>query len=282
MDSIFNVLDLTSLSPSSEIVNSSPFTLTINGHGFDTLSTVYFNDDSKTTTYVSDSVLTAEIDSSDISVVGNYSVWVTDQWGISDTLIFTVTPQLPSLTLITPQMILRYVSGGSPPTGLTVTATGENFSDSSVAYFNGSAKTTTVVSDTVLTFTITGMEMSTLGNFPVWISNYGINSDTVALRVVDNLITMLLFKPTLQCVRNNGGGSYTAYFGYVNDNGVSIYVPIGSKNKFLLNPIDRGQPKLFLPGTHTNVFSVNFNGKNLTWTLDQASVTANSKSTPCP
>lgn len=108
-----------------------------------------------------------------------------------------VTP--PVLTSITPQVILRYVSGGSPPTGLTVTATGENFSDSSVAYFNGSAKTTTVVSDTVLTFTITGMEMSTLGNFPVWISNYGINSDTVALRVVDNLITMLLFKPTLQC-----------------------------------------------------------------------------------
>ncbi|NUM62651.1 MAG: hypothetical protein HUU44_10975, partial [Ignavibacteriaceae bacterium] len=45
-----------------------------------------------------------------------------------------VTP--PVLTSITPQVILRYVSGGSPPTGLTVTATGENFSDSSVAYFN--------------------------------------------------------------------------------------------------------------------------------------------------
>ncbi|KAA0243528.1 MAG: hypothetical protein D8M26_03630 [Ignavibacteriae bacterium] len=189
----------------------------------------------------------------------------------------------PVLTSITPQMILRYVSGGNPPTGLTVTATGENFSDSSIAYFNGSAKTTTVISDTVLTFPITGSEMSTLGSHQIWISTYGINSDISGINVVDNLNILLgLLVPTLQCVRNNGGGSYTAYFGYVNDNGVSIYIPIGSKNKFVSLQIDKGQPKLFLPGTHTNVFSVNFNGKNLTWTLDQASVTANKNSTPCP
>ena len=50
MDSIFNVLDLTSLNPSSAIVNSPPFKLTINGHGFDSLSTVYFNDTANTTT----------------------------------------------------------------------------------------------------------------------------------------------------------------------------------------------------------------------------------------
>jgi hypothetical protein len=281
MDSIFNVLDLTSLNPSSALVNSPPFTLTVNGHGFDTLSTVYFNDTAKTTTYISDSVLTAEISTSDISVVGNYPVWVTDQWGTSDTLIFTVVSP-PVLNSISPTIVLRYTSGGLPPSGLTVTATGYGFSDSSVAYFNGNAKVTTIVSDSVVTFPITGSEMSTLGNYPVWISTYGINSDTLTLSVVDNLIAMQQFIPTLQCVQNNGGGSYTAYFGYVNDNGVSIYVPIGSKNKFVLTPIDRGQPKLFLPGTHTNVFSVNFNGRDLTWTLDQTSVTANKDSTACP
>ena len=91
MDSIFNVLALTSLNPSSAIVNSPPFTLTVNGHGFDSLSTVYLNDTAKTTTYISDSVLTAEISTSDISVVGNYPIWVTDKWSISDTLSFTVT-----------------------------------------------------------------------------------------------------------------------------------------------------------------------------------------------
>ena len=88
MDSIFNVLALTSLNPSSAIVNSPPLTLTVSGHGFDSLSTVYFNDTANTTTYVSDSVLTVEISTSDISVVGNYPVWVTDKWATSDTLSF--------------------------------------------------------------------------------------------------------------------------------------------------------------------------------------------------
>jgi hypothetical protein len=73
MDSILNVLDLTTLDPTSAIVNSPPFTLTVSGLGFDTLSTVYFNDTEKTTTYVSDSLLTAEISTSDISTTGRLS-----------------------------------------------------------------------------------------------------------------------------------------------------------------------------------------------------------------
>jgi len=90
MDSILNVLDLTSLNPSSKTVGSSSFTLTVNGHGFDSLSTVYFNDTSKTTTFVSDSVLSAEIPPSDVSFAGSFPVWVTDRYSISDTLLFTV------------------------------------------------------------------------------------------------------------------------------------------------------------------------------------------------
>ena len=186
----------------------------------------------------------------------------------------------PVLTSISPAIVLRYISGGGIPSGLTATATGYNFSDSSVVYFNGNAKATTIISDTVLTFPITISEMSTLGNYTVWISNYGTNSDTLTFSVVDNLPQSIT--PTLQCVRYNGVNSYTAYFGYNNSNNVSVYIPLSSKNKFAPTPIDRGQPKLFLAGTHTNVFSVNFNGKNLTWTLDQASVTANSSSAPCP
>jgi hypothetical protein len=280
MDSIFNVLDLTSLNPSSAIVNSPPFTLTVNGHGFDSLSTVYFNDTAKTTTYVSDSVLTAEISTSDISTIGNYPVWVTDEWGTSDTLTFTVVPHPPVLSSISPAIYLRPIAIDLAPPGVTVTATGEFFSHSSVAYFNGNAKATTYISDTVVTFQLSSSDISTVGNYPVWISNYGSNSDTLIFSVTNNLPQSIT--PTLQCVRNNGGGSYTAYFGYNNNNSVGVYIPISSKNKFSPTPIDRGQPKIFLPGSHTNVFSVNFNGTNLTWTLNQASVTANRNSAPCP
>ncbi|MBL1156129.1 MAG: hypothetical protein D8M51_14525, partial [Ignavibacteriae bacterium] len=90
MDSIFNVLELTNLNPNSVNINSNSFTLTVNGKGFDTVSTVYFNGQPRATTFVSDSVITAEILSSDVTAVGSFPVWVTDRYSISDTLQFSV------------------------------------------------------------------------------------------------------------------------------------------------------------------------------------------------
>ena len=91
MDSIFNVLYLTSLSPNSVNINSNSFSLTVNGKGFDTVSTVYFNGQEKVTTFVSDSIITAEIPASDLTVIGSFPVWVKDRYSISDTLQFSVT-----------------------------------------------------------------------------------------------------------------------------------------------------------------------------------------------
>ena len=99
MDSIFNELNLSSLTPSTATVNSPSFTLVAKGRGFDSSSTVYFNGQTRTTTFVSDSLLTAQILSTDISVAGNFPVWATDKWAVSDTLQFTVT-QSSSLNLI--------------------------------------------------------------------------------------------------------------------------------------------------------------------------------------
>ncbi len=90
MDSIFNVLELTNLNPNSVNINSNSFTLTVNGKGFDTVSTVYFNGQPRATTFVSDSVITAEILSSDVIAVGSFPVWVKDKYSISDTLQFSV------------------------------------------------------------------------------------------------------------------------------------------------------------------------------------------------
>lgn len=280
MDSIFNVLDLTSLIPSSTIVNSSPFTLMVNGNGFDTLSTVYFNDTAKTTTFISDSMLKVEISTSDISTVGNYPVWVRDEWGISDTLIFEVNPQPPVLSSISPAIALRFFSFGTPPSAITATATGEYFTDSSVVYFNGSAKTTNYISETELTFQLSGSEVSTIGNYPVWVSNNGATSDTLYFSVTDTLPQAIV--PILECVQENGDNTFTAFWGYNNSNEEVVYIPIGIKNGFTPGIQDRGQPKLFLPGNNTNVFNVVFNGKDLSWRLDQTSVTANKNSTPCP
>lgn len=78
--------------------------------------------------------------------------------------------------------------------------------------------------------------------------------------------------PTLQCVVNNGDGTYTAYFGYINNSSSTViisYDPSHSKNMFTSNPKYRGQPDTFLPGVHNFVFSVVFDGNKITWMIKE-------------
>ncbi len=88
-------------------------------------------------------------------------------------------------------------------------------------------------------------------------------------------------RPVLECVTNNGNGTFTALFGYKNDNPTTIAIPIGRNNKFTPRPQDRGQPTSFLPGRHRGVFSVGFNGGNLVWTLSRRTSTASANSQSC-
>jgi len=76
--------------------------------------------------------------------------------------------------------------------------------------------------------------------------------------------------PTLQCVINNGDGTYTAYFGYINTSSSTVVIPYDpshAKNMFTSNPKYRGQPDTFLPGTHEHVFSVVFDGSKISWMI---------------
>lgn len=92
----------------------------------------------------------------------------------------------------------------------------------------------------------------------------------------------------MECVQNNGDGTWTARFGYLNENSNTLYIPIGVHNKFVNTPDeDMGQPTEFQPGRVENVFEVTFNdGDNFVWTLSgpngHGSVNANSGSTACP
>jgi len=64
--------------------------------------------------------------------------------------------------------------------------------------------------------------------------------------------------PLLECVDNNGDGTYTAHFGYLNTTGSVITLPVGSKNMFVGGDKDRGQPTVFYPGEHLSAFTVTF------------------------
>lgn len=83
-------------------------------------------------------------------------------------------------------------------------------------------------------------------------------------------------RPVLECVAPNSDGSYTAYFGYKNDNGVAVAIPVGGQNRFSPAPDGRGQPASFAAGRQARVFSVAFSGGPLVWTLAGRTATASS------
>lgn len=80
-------------------------------------------------------------------------------------------------------------------------------------------------------------------------------------------VTNAAISPVLECVRTNGPGSYTAFFGYKNNNTVTVSIPVGANNRFTPLPQDRGQTTSFLPGRQVRQFSVTWGGGNLVWTL---------------
>ncbi len=74
--------------------------------------------------------------------------------------------------------------------------------------------------------------------------------------------------PLLECVDNNGDGTYTAHFGYLNTGSSVITLSVGSKNMFVGGDKDRGQPTVFYPGEHLSEFTVTFDALDtLKWLL---------------
>ena len=52
------------------------------------------------------------------------------------------------------------------------------------------------------------------------------------------------------------GSTYDITFGYVNENPVAVGVPVGIANGVLPEPVDRGQPEVFVPGRVAAAFTV--------------------------
>ena len=90
------------LVPGTATPGGSAFTLTLNGTGFVSGSTVYWNGSPRTTTFVSGTQLTAAINAADIAMPATASVTVVNLapgGGKSNTVFFPVTTNTPSLSL---------------------------------------------------------------------------------------------------------------------------------------------------------------------------------------
>ncbi|HOJ95784.1 MAG TPA: PKD domain-containing protein [Methanospirillum sp.] len=75
--------------------------------------------------------------------------------------------------------------------------------------------------------------------------------------------------PESGVVCRNADGSCTARFGYTSRHDHPVSLPVSDMNRFYPGEPDRGQPVVFMPGIHHDVFSVTYPGDatNLVWFL---------------
>jgi hypothetical protein len=90
--------------------------------------------------------------------------------------------------------------------------------------------------------------------------------------------------PSISCYWPNADGSITAVIGYTNSSATTQTYPIGPLNNVSPAPQDRGQPTVFAPGTHTNVWTPTVSSADLAagadWTLNGYKLSANVGNVP--
>jgi len=160
----------TSINPTSALINSGAFTLTVNGAGFAPSSVVRWNGQSRPTTFMSSTQLTAAIPSSDVTSAGTAQVTVstpTPGGGISNAQTFTVTQPnpVPTVSSLNPNSATE----GGP--GFTLTVNGTGFVNGSVVRWDGSNRATNFVSSTQLTAQILATDIVGTGQASVTVFN---------------------------------------------------------------------------------------------------------------
>ena len=94
-------------------------------------------------------------------------------------------------------------------------------------------------------------------------------------------------QPFVSCYWPNPDGSITVAVGYTNSSASTLTYPIGALNYVTPAPQDRGQPTVFLAGTHNNVWAPTISQADLTsgadWVVNGYSVSTAVGSLPaCP
>ncbi len=221
---------VTSVSPASVAAGGSAFTLTVNGSNFVSGSVVSWNGNSRVTTYVSATQLTAVILASDIASIGSFPVTVLNPAALAgpsnavNVTVTTTSNPAPTLTSISPTS--ASAGGGA----FTLTANGSNFLANSVVNWNGTALVTTFLSATQLQAQVPAADIATAASPLVTVFNPapgGGTSGAQTFTVVGGssppaapvLISPptgspgVTVPPTLAWTAAAGAGSYDVYLG---------------------------------------------------------------------
>jgi hypothetical protein len=154
---------IVSLSPNSATAGAGAFTLTITGENFLPSSTIQWNGSTRVATFSSSTQLQAQITAPDIASSGSAAVSVINPspgGGNSGSAEFVIDPAsnpVPSLASMSPSS----VTAGSG--AFLLTLTGSNFIPASTIQWNGSALSTTYLSETQLEVQIPGINVATSG-----------------------------------------------------------------------------------------------------------------------
>ncbi len=88
-------------------------------------------------------------------------------------------------------------------------------------------------------------------------------------------------RPVVECVWDNGDGTFDALFGYDNKSADTVYIERGRQNKIRRTVAGKNnQPEYFLPGRQSEVFKAT--GKRLVvWRVGRQKVVARRSTSPC-
>jgi hypothetical protein len=160
------VPSLTSISPTNEFVGSPGFFLTVEGAELNESSVVRFNGADRSTSFLSDTQLQAQILASDLQSPGIFPITVFNPapgGGTSNTLLLSVSygQPLPTITSLAP------ASSRVGDLGLTLTVNGSNFRPGCIVWYNGSPRSTVFVTSTLITAQLSAQDFIAFGTYPV-------------------------------------------------------------------------------------------------------------------
>jgi hypothetical protein len=160
---------ITSLTPTTALEGTASAIVTITGTGFVPSTVINVNGSARTTTYINATQVSAALPTSDFTAAGSLSFTAVNSapgGGTSAAMSLSVNNPAVGAINLNPSSLF---SGAS--TATTVTVTGSGFVPSSVVQVNGTARATTFVSGTTLTFAATVADQATVATLAVTVVN---------------------------------------------------------------------------------------------------------------
>ena len=160
---------ISSVSPSSELLGAAAPVVTVTGTNFLSTTVINVNGSARPTTFVSTTQVSATLTAADVATAGTISLTaVNPSPGGGTSPAASLTVNNPSVGAIQLSPAALTVGAAS---ATTVTVTGNAFVAGSVVQVNGSARATTYVSPTTLTFAATVADQATTGTLLVTVAN---------------------------------------------------------------------------------------------------------------